>query len=67
AEPKGAPQLHLLPTAGGAPRKLTDHHLGAGVPVWSPDSRRLAYTARVPQAGRYGTDEDVVPAARRPG
>ena len=41
----------VLPTAGGAPRRLTDHHLGAGAPVWSPDSRRLAYIARVPEAG----------------
>src|SRR3954453_16245340 len=66
AEPKGRPQLHVLPAAGGAPRRLTDHHLGAGAPVWSPDSRRLAYTARVPEAGRYGTDEDVPPGAEEP-
>ena len=49
----------LLPTGGGAPRRLTDHHLGAGAPVWSPDSRRLAYAARVPEEGRYGTVEGV--------
>src|ERR687886_2858386 len=30
------PQVHLLPTAGGAARRLTDHPLGAGVPVWAP-------------------------------
>ena len=66
AEPKGKPQLHVLPAAGGAPRRLTDHHLGAGAPVWSPDSGRLAYTARVPEPGRYGTDEDVPPAAEAP-
>src|SRR3954447_4864575 len=66
AEPKGKPQLHVLPTAGGAPRRLTDHHLGAGTPVWSPDSRRLAYTTRVPEEGRYGTDEEVPPAAEAP-
>src|SRR3954449_3244976 len=66
AEPKGKPQLHVLPTAGGAPRRLTDHHLGAGAPVWSPDSRRLAYTARVPEQGRYGTLEGVDPGAEPP-
>ena len=66
AEPKGRPQLHLLPTAGGTARRLTDHHLGAGLPVWAPDSQRLAYTARVPEAGRYGTDEDVTPDAEPP-
>ena len=50
---------------GGAPRRLTDHPLGAGAPVWSPDSRRLAYAARVPEQGRYGTarasDADAEP------
>ena len=66
AEPGGKPQVHVLPTAGGAPRRLTDHHLGAGAPVWSPDSRRLAYTARVPEQGRYGTVEGVGPAAEPP-
>src|SRR3954463_1004460 len=29
AEPGGRPQIWLLPTAGGAPRRLTDHPLGA--------------------------------------
>jgi dipeptidyl aminopeptidase/acylaminoacyl peptidase len=66
AEPGGKPQLHVLPTAGGAARRLTDHHLGADAPAWSPDSRRLAYTARVPEAGRYGTAEGVPPAAEPP-
>ncbi|MGY1772064.1 S9 family peptidase [Blastococcus sp. SYSU D00813] len=40
------PQVHVLPTAGGAARRLTGAPLGAGAPVWSPDSRRLAWTAR---------------------
>ncbi|MCZ2839694.1 S9 family peptidase [Modestobacter sp. VKM Ac-2985] len=66
AEPKGRPQLHVLPVGGGTARRLTDHHLGAGTPVWSPDSCRLAYTARVPEQGRYGTDEDVSPGAEPP-
>ena len=39
----------------GRARRLADHPLGAGAPVWSPDSRRLAYVARVPDPGRYGT------------
>src|SRR3954463_16347006 len=33
AEPAGKPQVVVMPTAGGAPRRLTDHVLGAGVPV----------------------------------
>jgi dipeptidyl aminopeptidase/acylaminoacyl peptidase len=48
-------QLHVMPAAGGEARALTDLPLGAGVPVWSPDSRRIAFTARVPEPGRYGT------------
>ncbi|MCV2488029.1 prolyl oligopeptidase family serine peptidase [Geodermatophilus sp. YIM 151500] len=46
----GRPQIAVLPTAGGAARRLTRHPLGAGRPVWAPDSGRLAYTARVPGA-----------------
>jgi dipeptidyl aminopeptidase/acylaminoacyl peptidase len=66
AEPGGRPQIVVLPTAGGEARTLTQHPLGAGAPVWSPDSRRLAYTARVPETGRYGTAEGVSPAAEPP-
>ena len=67
AEPGGGrPQVTVLPTAGGAPRRLTDHPLGAGAPVWSPDSRRLAYVARVPEPGRYGTAQDVEPDGEPP-
>ena len=66
AEPGGRPQVHLLPTAGGAARRLTDQPLGAGTPVWSPDSRRLAWVARVPEPGRYGTAEGVGSDAEPP-
>jgi dipeptidyl aminopeptidase/acylaminoacyl peptidase len=53
--PAGKPQLYVMPMAGGEPRRLTMHALGVEAPVWSPDSRRLAYPARVPEDGRYGT------------
>ncbi|WP_344506266.1 S9 family peptidase [Dactylosporangium maewongense] len=55
AEHDSAPQLCVMPLAGGEPRRLTDLPLGAGTPAWSPDSARLAFSARVPQDGRYGT------------
>ncbi|MBY8850339.1 S9 family peptidase [Saccharothrix longispora] len=65
------PQLHVMPADGGDARALTDLPLGAGAPVWAPDSRRLAFTARVPEAGRYGTaladgDEAPTPDAEAP-
>jgi dipeptidyl aminopeptidase/acylaminoacyl peptidase len=57
---QGRPQLHLLPADAGDARRVTtdaQHPLGAGVARWSPDSTRLAYVARVPEPGRYGTGE----------
>jgi dipeptidyl aminopeptidase/acylaminoacyl peptidase len=61
AQPKGKPQLYLLPADSGDARALTDLPGGAGAPVWAPDSSAVAFTARVPEAGRYGQD-DKVPA-----
>lgn len=48
------PQLHVLPMDGcGEARQVTNQPLGTGPAVWSPDSSRIAYTARVPEPGRY--------------
>lgn len=47
------PQLYVQPTGGGDARALTDLPLGAQAPVWSPDSTRIAFVARVPDEGRY--------------
>lgn len=58
---EGKPQLHVMATDGGEPRSLTADPLGAGAPVWSPDSRQIAYVTRVPEPGRYGTDEKIKP------
>lgn len=66
APPGGAYQLHILPASGGGAQAMTDLPLGIGAPVtarhargiaapvWSPDGRRLAFTARVslPRPGR---------------
>jgi dipeptidyl aminopeptidase/acylaminoacyl peptidase len=69
AEADGKPQLHLLPADLGDARKVTtdeQHPLGAGAPRWSPDSTRLAYTARMPEQGRYGTEEGRSPEKEPP-
>ncbi len=62
----GKPQLWVLPVAGGEPLRLTDHPLGAGAGAWSPDSTRLAYQARVPEEGRYGTADGIGPEKEPP-
>jgi len=63
---KGRPQLHVMAMDGGDARCLTDQPLGAGTPVWSPDSSSIAYVARVPEDGRYGTEEKVTPDKEAP-
>jgi dipeptidyl aminopeptidase/acylaminoacyl peptidase len=60
---KDRPQLHVMPTDGGDAHRITDLPLGAGTPVWAPDSRRIAFTARVADPGRYGVPD---PDGRKP-
>lgn len=48
-------QLHVMPSGGGDARCVTSLPLGVSAPVWSPDSTRIAFTARIPEPGRYGT------------
>ncbi|ROP74382.1 S9 family peptidase [Curtobacterium sp. PhB115] len=59
-------QLAVAPVDGGEARVVTALPLGAGAPVWSPDSTRVAVTARFPEPGRYGSalpESDRRPAA----
>ena len=66
AAEKGPAQLHAIDLRGGESRLLASHPLGAGVPVFSPDGRRIAYLAPVPDAGRYGTDPKISSEAEPP-
>ncbi|HSO14562.1 MAG TPA: S9 family peptidase [Arthrobacter sp.] len=55
----GKPQLHIVEAAGGEPQPVTDAPLGVSAFAWSPDSRRIVYSARTPEDGRYGSTEGV--------
>lgn len=52
--PAAGAQLHVMPTGGGESRRITELPLGVSDPVWAPDSRRIAFLARIPEPGRYG-------------
>jgi dipeptidyl aminopeptidase/acylaminoacyl peptidase len=42
----GAPQLYVMPAAGGEARRVTALDRGAGPAVWSPDGARILFAAR---------------------
>jgi dipeptidyl aminopeptidase/acylaminoacyl peptidase len=50
-------QLFVLPLTGGEAVRLTDLPEDAEDPVWSPDSSRIAFTSRVPDAAYEESDE----------
>lgn len=55
----GKPQLHVVESAGGEPQQVTDAPLGVSSFAWSPDSRRIVFSARTPEPGRYGSVEGI--------
>ena len=61
---KGKPQIWLIPTDGGEARQLTFMEHGASSPVWSPDSKRLLFSAAVGQSPEEGEDGKPLPQAR---
>ncbi|MCW3494455.1 alpha/beta hydrolase family protein [Microbacterium sp. SSM24] len=63
---KGRPQIFVIPASGGEPVQATDATLGVEGFAWSPDGRSLAYLARVPEPGRYGSVEGLDAAAEAP-
>ncbi|TFD15127.1 S9 family peptidase [Cryobacterium sp. TMT1-2-2] len=68
ADAGGAAQLHVVDAAGGEPVAVTDAVLGVSDFRWHPDGDRIAFLARVPEQGRYGTvaglSADSEPARR---
>jgi dipeptidyl aminopeptidase/acylaminoacyl peptidase len=53
--------LWLVPTAGGVPRRLTNHPLADNRPRWSPDGTRIGFLSRrggSPQVYAVGTSGD---------
>ena len=62
----GSGQLHVMAADGGEAMQLTDQKLGISGWRWSPDSRRIAFTAAVADEGRYGTVANLGPGAEPP-
>lgn len=62
----GRPQLHVVAASGGEPVAVTDAPLGVSEFVFSPDGARIAFIARVPEEGRYGTLPGVDAASEDP-
>ncbi|MEV8147623.1 S9 family peptidase [Arthrobacter sp. NPDC080073] len=59
AGPDGKPQLHVVEAEGGEPQAMTEQKLGVSEFSWAPDSRRIVFSSRVPEEGRYGTIDGV--------
>ncbi|WP_104198034.1 S9 family peptidase [Cryobacterium sp. M15] len=68
ADAGGSAQLHVVDAAGGEPLAMTDAVLGVTDFRWHPNGSRIAFLARVPEPGRYGTvvglSADSEPARR---
>ena len=54
-DPRATPprEIHVIPAAGGEPRRLTDLGVDASGVAWSPDGRRLAFTADAHQRDEH--------------
>ncbi|MCE6984173.1 S9 family peptidase, partial [Pseudomonas frederiksbergensis] len=62
----GRAQVFVVASSGGEPVQVTDQPGGVTALAFSPDGGRLAFTARVPEPGRYGTVEGRDAAAEPP-
>jgi dipeptidyl aminopeptidase/acylaminoacyl peptidase len=66
ASPGEAPQVHVIAAGGSEAVPVSDELLGVSEFAWSPDSTRLAFTARVAEQGRYGTVPEIGAGAEAP-
>ncbi len=64
--PETRAQLFVAPAAGGEAVQVTDAKLGVASFAFSDDSARIAFIARVPEEGRYGTVDDIDAAHEPP-
>ena len=63
---KDRPQLFVMDAGGGEPVQATDAPLGVSEFAWAPDGGSLAFVARVPEQGRYGSVEGLDASAEAP-
>jgi dipeptidyl aminopeptidase/acylaminoacyl peptidase len=64
--PSSKAQLWMVEADGGEPQVITDRLLGVETFSWSPDSHRIVFSSREPEAGRYGSAADVGAEAEEP-
>src|SRR5437660_738894 len=60
----GKAQVWIIPADGGEARQLTFMQHGASDPVWSPDSKRLIFSAAVGPADEETEDGQPLPKVR---
>lgn len=60
------PQIHVIAASGSESLAVTDAPLGVEQFAWSPDAGALAYLARVPEPGRYGSVPGLDTASESP-
>ena len=63
---KGRGQIHVVDAGGGEPVQVTDAPLGVESFDWSEDGVTLAFAARVPEEGRYGSVDGLDAVAEAP-
>lgn len=66
ADAAGRAQVHIVAASGSEALQVTDAPLGVGSFAWSPSGDRIAFVARVPEPGRYGTVDGLSADAESP-